>query len=215
MANEDVKIRNIEISLRATAELFIKYGPSNTTKEMIAKQSGLSRRSIERYFKSNMDCVLQTSVWISERSHFDMSAYSDEIFSDGKHTASEILEIYLNEVKKTFPKEPRLPICYIEIKTYIFRNSDDCVRDYEKFTEDLGVRSLVRRIFKLGAQDGSIYFKSDYITAAEYFYEMLMHYLSNISMIYEQYPEKALEILGNYIKNTLQRYCIDKKQIHH
>jgi AcrR family transcriptional regulator len=215
MANEDVKMRNIEISLRAAAELFIKYGPSNTTKEMIAKQSGLSRRSIERYFKSSMDCVLQTSVWLSERSHFDMSAYSDEIFADGKYTAYEILEIYLNEVKKTFQKEPRMPICYVEIKTYIFRNSDDCVRDYEKFTEDLGVRSLVRRIFKLGEQDGSIDFKSDYITTTEYFYEMLMLYLSNMSMIYEKNPEKALENIDEYIKNTLQRYCIDKKQIHH
>ncbi len=207
MANEELRMQNIELALKASAELFIEYGPENTTKVMIAEKSGLSRRSIERYFKSGMECLLQTSAWLARHAHKDMTVYKEDIFLGGKCTAEEILNIYLNEVKELFIKEPRIFMCYVEIKTFIYRNSQNCQQDYERFSDALGILTLIRRIFKMGAKDGTINTSADYRTEAEYFYQMMIYYFSGLTLQYDMNPEKTLENIDEFIANMRKAYC--------
>jgi AcrR family transcriptional regulator len=208
MANEELKMQNIELSLKTAAGLYMKYGPNNTTKSLIAKESGLSRRTIERYFKSEMDCVMQTTNWISKNMHSHMFAYSDEIFDNGERTAADILELYLRETKKLFDAEPRMFILYTEVKTYIYRNSDNTDRDFETFSDLLGVRSLVRRIFKKGSEDGSLLIKTDYLTASESFYTTMIYYYADVTLKYKNEPQKASVAIDEYIENMLWIYCM-------
>jgi AcrR family transcriptional regulator len=69
MANEQIKAQNIELVLNKTYHLFLKHGIERVTKEMIAHESGLSRRTIDRYFTDKTDCVLQVAEWVVRNIH--------------------------------------------------------------------------------------------------------------------------------------------------
>jgi AcrR family transcriptional regulator len=215
MANEEIKAQNMELALDAAVKLFLKVGPAKTTKVMIAKESGLSRRTIERYFKSETDCVVQVSGWLIRHAHETMPSYSEDTFKKGNYTAAQILKMYMQDVKDTFCKEPRLFICYLEIKTYIYRISDTSEVDYEKFVKALGVRDQIVRIFERGSQDKTLDIKGDYLTAAEYFYEMLIYHLSGLTIKYKLDVDMAMRDLDSYVDYTIDVYCFDKNQIHH
>lgn len=59
MANEEVRLRNIQTVLDSAGELFLEFGVQNTTFRMIAEKSHLSIRSVHRYFKSKTEIAAE------------------------------------------------------------------------------------------------------------------------------------------------------------
>jgi hypothetical protein len=72
----------------------------------------------------------------------------------------------------------------------------------------LGVRSLVRRIFKKGIEDGSLLIKTDYLTASESFYTTMIYYFADVTLKYKNEPKKASAAIDDYIENMLWIYCM-------
>jgi AcrR family transcriptional regulator len=207
MVNEGVKVQNIELALTKAAELVLGCGIEGTTKEMIARESGLSRKSIDRYFSDKPKCMLQVakligkSVWQSINEQ-----YLDMMTSKGKYTGASLLEMYMDAVKSVFMRRTSLFVFYMELMIYSYRHSDDFQRDYAELTDSIGCRRLVESIFLVGEQDGSLRKQADAKTQAEYFSRSYFSFLSNMAIDYKERTESALLQIDLYIGRAMNLY---------
>jgi AcrR family transcriptional regulator len=201
MANEEIRQANIETVLQTTIKLFIENGIQNTTREMIARASGVSRRSTERYFPAKSDCVVQAAEWFGR--YLYNKFQSAKMLDDGKYTAAEILESYLGELKKLLFEEPRVYVCYAEFKAYLYRNSENRAADYRKFMDAVGCRQILQRIFELAETDGTLVWQHEPKAHARYLTNTIMGYFSNVVLLYDTRPELMEQYVDTYISDTL------------
>jgi hypothetical protein len=182
-------------------------GIEGTTKEMIVRATGLSRKSIDRYFENKLDCALQVArwvgvtVWKNINEHFPKTLFIDELYP-----ASSILEMYLMDLKKIFMKDARLFIFYTEFKIYFSRYSDDYEKDYAKLLETIGCRKLVESIYSLGIKDGSMHKDIQPESEAEYLCRACFGFLSNMALTYKYHPQKTENQIDRYISNIMYLY---------
>jgi AcrR family transcriptional regulator len=208
MPNEIIRIRNLEQALKATYQLFLSNGIDKTTKEMIAKESGLSRKSIDRYFSDKTDCVICVikSMLADIRSAVN-EKYPDEIFTNGKYTGAQLLKMYMNDIKKIFINEPRIFVLYTEFKIYIYRNCPDREQGYTLLWNLMGNRNLRQKIYRLGKSDGTLPQNIDLNVEEEYFCESFFGFLSNLALSFSEHSSKELEKqIDDRIANTLSLY---------
>jgi AcrR family transcriptional regulator len=206
LANEELKAKNIDLAVRTSVRLFIENGIQNTTREMIARESGLSRRSTERYFATKKDCVVQSAVWLGKVVHDRFTQSVEALFNDAKHTAKDILEAYLAQWRELLVTEPRIYVFYTEFKSFLYRNSDDREGDYKKFIVATGYRTVFRRIFELGEMDGTLSSVEDPESIAGYITNTLIGCFANAVLVYDTQPEKMYSRVDKYISNTIKLY---------
>jgi AcrR family transcriptional regulator len=203
MANEEKKARNIDLALKTAAELFLEQGIENTTREMIAKRSGLSRKSLERYFAVKNDCVVRTGEWMGGQLRTQLRSGPEELYDGGGYSALQLLELFLEDIKQLFLKEPRIFICYMETKTFIYRNSPDGKRDYERVLNAFGWQLLLQRIFKLGEQDGTVVAHTGPGPESNYIFDLIMSFFTSMALLHQESPERMEEYIQRYIGNVL------------
>jgi AcrR family transcriptional regulator len=207
MVNEGVKTQNIELALTRASDLVLEYGIEGTTKEMIARESGLSRKSIDRYFTDKPKCILQVakligkSIWKSINEQ-----YLDMMSGKGKYLGSDLLEMYMDAVKNVFMHRTSLFVFYMELLVYFYRHSDDFKQDYDQLTESIGCRRLVESIFLVGEEDGSIQKQVNVKAQAEYFCRAYFSFLSNLAIDYKERTETALFQIDLYIGRMIHLY---------
>jgi AcrR family transcriptional regulator len=204
MANEEIRVANMGNVLRTTIDLFLEYGIQNTTREMIARASGLSRRSTERYFPTKTDFVVQAAEWFGHDLYGRFQ--SVKMLDSDEYTAIEILRAYLIEFKRLLVNDPRIFVCYAEFKSFLYRNSEDRYNDYMKFADAVGLRRMLQRLLERGAEDGTIvsHYKPD--AAARYMSNTITSYFSNVVLLYDTQPELMEQYLDDYINDTLSLY---------
>jgi AcrR family transcriptional regulator len=210
MANEEVRIANIETVLKVSASLFIEHGIQNTTREMIARASGLSRRSTERYFPSMTDCVVQAAEYIGRELYKKFR--SVQMLESNQHTAAQILEVYMEDMKQLLFEEPRLFACYAEFKAYLYRNSKTREKDYVKFCQAIGCRATLEQIFELGQKDHTVSAHYSPQNNASYLVNTIASYFSNVVLVYSALPEQMKEHVDTYTRDTLGIYCQKNKE---
>jgi AcrR family transcriptional regulator len=209
MANEELKIKNLERTLSETYKLFLDMGIDRVTKVMIAKKSGLSVKSIDRYFPSKTDCVIRVAVWVMDniRKTTDMQL-SDNIFADGNYTGIQLFEKYLYSVKDLFFKEPRIFIVYTEFKLFFYRHFQEGKIEYTVWINKKGNHNLRQRIYNLGKEDGSLSKNIDFAAEEEYICESLFGFLSNLAISIQIYSREEIEKqIDSRIKNTIALYA--------
>jgi AcrR family transcriptional regulator len=208
MANEEVKERNLENVYQITHELFLEHGLEKVTKEMISKKSGLSRRTIDRYFADKTDCVIQVIEWSLRNIRMDVgSHFPDEAFTDGKHTGSELLKLYMNDMKDLFFSDHRLFVLYSELKIYVYRNCESYEQGYTLLCNWMGNRKLREKIYSLGKSDGSMPCDLDIDVEEEYFSESFFGFLANLAPSFPQHNAEELERqIDLRIQNTIAIY---------
>jgi AcrR family transcriptional regulator len=207
VANEEVRIKNIELALETAAGLYLENGVENVTREMLAKASGLSRKSLERYFPDKTTCVVKTAQWIGKHLWEKIQVEPDPS-GYGHYTAAQLLEMFFHAVEEIFMGEPRFFILYMEIKNYIYRNSPDPVGDYASALMALGWMDSLRRIFKLGETDGTVVSDSGYQSAAQYTYDMMMAFFSSMALLHKDQPEQMQVYIQRYLGNMIGHYCV-------
>lgn len=207
MANEEIRQTNIEHVLQTAIELFVEHGIENTTREMIARASGLSRRSTERYFPTKTECVVQAAEWFG-RDIYEKSE-TRKMLHNEDYLASEILQAYLGEIKQILLKEKRVFACYAEFKAHLYRNSEHRDVDYMRFANAVGCRRILRQIFERGQEDDSVKSKNDPESAARYLVNSIMSYFSNVVLLYDTRPDLMEQYIDSYIKDTWNLYCGD------
>ena len=67
MPNEKIRERNIEHVLSTAARCFSERGIEGTTLNELAWESGVSLRSVNRYFKNKTDLVICAYKWLGGR----------------------------------------------------------------------------------------------------------------------------------------------------
>jgi AcrR family transcriptional regulator len=211
MANEEVKIRNVEHVLKTTSELFLKYGIEGTTKEMIARHSGLSRKSIDRYFYGKKTCVLETAKWLGQEVWLDFNKnYNESLFKDEKHTGSEILKMYLADLKRIFIEKSRLFVFYSEYKLfYARRDNENYEKRYKYMIDTIGCRNIAEKIFDYGFKDGTLKKRMDVSSQAKFFCKSCFGYLSAMSIDYEHQPEETTAQVDRFIEGMIALYCVN------
>jgi AcrR family transcriptional regulator len=205
MANEAIRLANMEIVLETAVDLFIKNGIQNTTREMVVRASGLSRRSTERYFPTKTDIVIQAAEWLGRQLR-DKSKTA-ELLQDETVPASQILRSFFNELEALLLEEPRLYICYTEFKAYLYRNSANPIDDYWLFSDALGYRHTLKRIFERGQADGTVHAHYDPDANARYLINTIVSYFSSVVLLFETNPGSMESYLNKYIDDTWNLYC--------
>jgi AcrR family transcriptional regulator len=208
LANEELKIRNLDHTLETTYKLFLEYGIDKTTKEMISRASGLSRKSIDRYFLNKTDCVIHVAEWLLQDIRMNIgNRYPDSLFTDGKHTGAELLRMYMMDVKDLFMQEPRLFVLYAEFKVFVYHNCEDYEQGYTLVWNWMGNRRLRQKIYNLGKKDGSLPSGIDLYTEEEYFCESFFGFLTNLAMSFDMHPpEETKKQIEKRIDNTIALY---------
>jgi AcrR family transcriptional regulator len=208
MPNEELKIQNLDHTLRMANRLFLRYGIEKVTKEMIAKESNLSIKSIHRYFPDKSDCVLQAAIWLLRNIQLDVSKnYPETVFNGGQRTGSQLLKSYMEDIKDLFLKEPRIFILYSEYKLYVYRNCEENPKGSALLKDWTGTRRLRMKIYSLGLQDGSFAQNFDPEIEEEYFCESFFGFLSNLAISYSVHSQEEIEKqIDQRIENTLLLY---------
>jgi AcrR family transcriptional regulator len=176
---------------------------------MVVRDSGLSRKSIERYFPTKNDMVVGALKWLGTNLQGNIRVFEPGTFSEGKYTAAQIMALFMLDLKRLFFREPRVFVLFTEFKAFIFRNSDDIERDYRIFMEAVGYRALARKVFALGEEDGTVRPLADSESEARYFTNMLVSYLSNIVLVYGRDRQKMEELVDKYMENIMHIYNVE------
>lgn len=205
MANEEIRLANIETVLQAAINLFIENGIENTTREMLARASGVSRRSTERYFPSKSDYVIQASEWFAKSLSEDLE--SMKMLEEGNHAADEVLRKFFDELKSSLLKEPRIYICFAEAKGYIYRNCEERAAHYKNLLEAIGWRRILQKIFERGEQDGTLKCQFGPEKTARYLANTMVSFFSNLVLLYDQQPEMMKSSVTTYLADMWNLYC--------
>jgi AcrR family transcriptional regulator len=206
MANEAIRLANMEIVLETAVDLFIKNGIQNTTREMIVRASGLSRRSTERYFPTMTDFVVQSAEWMGRQLRQHSQTFA--LLQEETVTAAQALRVFLEELKELLLREPRLYICFSEFKAYLFRNSENPHEDYRLFSGALGYQSMLQQIFELGELDGTVHAHYSPDSNARYLINTIVSYFTNVVLLFQQEPDSIPPYLNKYINDTWEIYCL-------
>jgi AcrR family transcriptional regulator len=208
MPNEEIKLRNVEHTLQVATELLLSNGIEGTTKEMIVKSSGLSRKSIDRYFLDKSDCVMNVAGWIGNNVWNEINErYSMVMLRNSNLTGADALLTYLADLKKIFAKDARLFVFYTDFKIYLSRNSEDYKFEYEKLLDTVGSRYVMKHIFMIGVEDGSLRSDINPDVEPEYFCKSCFSFFGSIALDYKYNSAKAKEEINDYVARMLELYC--------
>jgi AcrR family transcriptional regulator len=208
MANEELKIQNVNRTLETAYNLFLEHGIESVTREMIARESGLSRKSIERYFSNQVECVIRVAEWVLMNIRSSIgSRYPERFFTDGKHTGAQLLKSYMIDIKRLFFRNPRIFVLYSEYKLYIYRHCEDFEQSYSLLCDWKGNRQVRQKIFLLGKKDGTMASNINVNTEEEYFSESFFGFLANLAMSFGLHQiSEAEKQIDQRIENTLALY---------
>jgi AcrR family transcriptional regulator len=158
---------------------------------MIADASGLSRKSIDRYFENKADCVIRIMEWLLLAMRDSIvTKYPQSVFNDGERNGAGLLRQYMVDIKEIFLKWTNLFVLFSEYRNFVYRNSGDVERSYTDVLNVLGSHRLRVRIFNKGMEDGSLRSDLDVKSAERYFMEMYLGYLSQLATSGEDYSEE-------------------------
>jgi AcrR family transcriptional regulator len=209
MTNEELKKQGVEKALKTAFNLYLNYGIEKVTKEMIAKESKLSVRTVNRYFSTKTDCVVMVAEWILMEIRRDtMSRFPESMFMSGHYTGLQLLEMYMNDMKRLFFHEPRIWTLYAEFKIYIYRHCESYEQGYTQLCDFMGNHMLRQKIFNLGIRDGSMPSDMDLAVEEEYFTESFFGFLSNLAFSFNlKNKDNVSEQIDQRIANTVAIYA--------
>jgi AcrR family transcriptional regulator len=207
MSNQNSK--NLDYALDTSYRLFLELGIDQVTKEMIAKKCELSRKTIDRYFPSKTDCVINVAEWILQKIRLELnSRYPQTLFTENSNVKGiTLLKNYMIDIKNLFLQEHRLFALYTEFKIYIYRNCADYDQSYSLLCNVMGTHRLRRRIYALGEKDNSIHLHNDIKIEEEYFTESFFGFLANLALSFEQHSlDTIVEQIDKRINSTIAQY---------
>jgi AcrR family transcriptional regulator len=212
MANEELKAQGLEKALHTAYELYLTHGIDQVTKEMIAKESGLSVRTVHRYFADKTDCITQVIRWAFQKDQVEFDEkYDDALFNSGKYTAAEILRMYMTDVKNFFLDDPRRFILYTDYKLYTYYNRDEFAK-IDRSMERVSDRRIQEKIYELGQRDGSFSPDLDFCTESSYLTASFFGLLTNLSISFFAHSRSEMEHqIDERIQNTIALYTGEKR----
>ena len=205
MPNQDVKERNIGHVLQTAYTLFLAHGIENTTKEMLVRASGVSRSSIDRYFPSKADWVLDTAMWVGANlQNTDLQLQTR--FAKADYSGLAMLKIYMETIRDSLYENPRQFVLGMECRAFAYRNCANYETGCGRLYRALGASALLKQIFEIGGRDGSMRADMDAAREAVLTRESLLGFFSSIAMSYNQAILADHVLVDRHIERTLRFY---------
>ena len=155
MPTAEYKEHNRQKVLETTYLCFLEYGVEGTTQKRIAVRSGVTPRSIQRYFTNRDEMVLEVVSMITERyERFVNDYYAEHLASEA--TAFEKIVTFLESQRYLWTKRSTFFLVVNELETYCRRrNVIDGVKPPLPRIEPI-MRPYIVSILEKGLLDGSI-----------------------------------------------------------
>lgn len=205
MANEELKIRNLERAKQYTYELVLHNGIENTSKEMLSRSSGISRSSLDRYFADKTDCILQTAEWVAHRLSERMSELS-VLVDEGNMTGVKLFREYLEGRRRLYYEQKNLFVAIAELRVFISRNCEDSVQAYDKLTKALGFKEVLCRILSIGKADGTLLSDIDEQEESVYINGFYREMLVNLALTKNISPDEETRMIDGFIGRMVRYY---------
>ena len=202
MANEKLKEQNLNHALETAFACFLKYGVEFVTREMLSRESGISRASLNRYWTNKTECIIQTSEWF--RCHMLSAFEKDKIddLLDGKNGLDQ-LRIFMEWCKTLYSYDSRIFALYTEFKVYLHRSASDIDPMEKQLVQAMGFRPLVRKIYQKGIADGSISLHFDIEDEIAFFGDAFFGYLANLALQPKSDNDNSLKDIERYIDRMI------------
>ncbi len=154
MANELVRQQNKQNVLYQAMKLFVRNGVENTSLEMIARESKLTLRSVQNYFRTKND-LISAVLFHGQRTEMEeMKAFFDSEEYRSRSGAEQIMSIVKTALDKSVEKSSVI-FCISQMHHILSRVSNGGAG--VKLTENwLYVMKQLQNAFNKGARDGSI-----------------------------------------------------------
>ncbi|MFO0322540.1 MAG: TetR/AcrR family transcriptional regulator [Bacteroidota bacterium] len=133
--------------LKITLELFYKYGIKRVTMDDIAKELGMSKKTIYQYYKEKDDLLHQ----LFEIEMCKHQKKFDEIFIQAKNPIHEIILISQTMIEML---QQVNPLFFIDLRKFY----PTAFKQFQSFKENCAYKDLLRNV-KKGKEDG--YYRSD------------------------------------------------------
>lgn len=209
MTNDEIKEENKQKAIDAGMQCFIEHGIANTQMALVAEKSGLSKRSILRYFGSKDNFVFEVLKFINVKCYKKGKEAYGRILE--QHAAApDRLRALMTVTGDYFLAHPEVFILMSEGQSYVARSPEKesilgqyaLLRNYWP--------SVVLSIMEQGVQEGSITcFAKDYIQSNEsnalwYAYIGLIVQLAYSHALNSYSLEDCAETIARFMEQSLQ-----------
>lgn len=181
MANEELREQHMEKALQCATDCFLRHGVYLTTKEVIARESGLSRATVNRYWQTKADVVVDTLKYILEQVYGKIrNVYDENVHLSG----AEQLNKFFQTLEDIFVQDARIFVLFLEFKHFVFRDESLDKAKLEAAKQTLENRGSLVKILENGLKDGSLHIKEPGTpqTTADYLVSNAMGMLSELAM---------------------------------
>ena len=93
MKNEEIRLENKKKTIDAALRCFMKYGIENVSQNLLSKETGLSLRSINRFFAGKDDLIIHAIDQLAQEMSANC-ALAQEYIQKKNKTGIEMLEAY-------------------------------------------------------------------------------------------------------------------------
>ena len=183
MANEQVRVQNVRNVLCAAHRCFIQSGIENTTLDLIAREAGVSLRSLNRYFVSKSDLVLETLRWSKQN---DCCASEEEQrrfeqLLNSRKTGDQLLQSYIDLLIRLYRENPQVFLVRSEMEQYLFRNQLEQSAACIAARSAIMGRPVLREIFRRGQADRTLYLQTVVDEEIAYFNNVIFSFFGTLA----------------------------------
>ncbi len=210
MKNEEIRLENKKKTIDAALRCYMTYGVENVSQNMLARETGLSLRSLNRFFAGKDDLIIHAVEKLAE----EMSAECEKAqvyIRERNKPGIELLEAYLLSLRASFMEEPLKFGFKREVDVYLYRNSAERGDTYHRLARATCPRPILRKILLAGQADGSIALTSDIDTEVNYLSSTYFNFLADLTVkkVYSIEPELAEKQIDDFIQKALRMYRAD------
>lgn len=199
MPSEEYKEENMRQVLIAAMCCFEQYGVYTTTLKMIAKKSGLTIRSLSRYFGTKDNLIVKA-----------LAFYLDEYNSSAKsiYTAPQYLKLsgyeqikYMLNQRTTYTiQHPGLTLCVADIESYLAHNQigeelRPIYNDYMRF-----MKQVIKSALEKGLEDKTLSSTINIEQTIYFLYETFNCVLKRLPILYYNALTDQLEESKAYME---------------
>ncbi|MCH3972721.1 MAG: TetR/AcrR family transcriptional regulator [Oscillospiraceae bacterium] len=204
MPNEEIREKNIEKVLAAANKCFLESGIEQTSLEKISQCCNITLRSVNRYFDSKVDLVLQTFGWIG-RHIYQLDGERIESLKRSTDKGIEIVIEFLFSLEQVYLSKPQFFSLKGEFDIYIYRHGLERDEGYKRMRKYFDPVGILVHAYKNGYTDGSMRKFLPPKEEAQYCCNSFFCFLQQLSMSKDAANEESMKAAKRQIDSYIER----------
>lgn len=205
MPNEELKEQNVQRVILSGMDCFKKYGIENTSKAKLAQESGVSCRSISRYYANKEAFVLAVLKFNIDK-HYEKTQIMRGEVTLMSGTGLEKVKMLLKIITQSFVNDSDLYILLAEAQLYLchHKGREDIARDY--ISNYCLLAGAFKECIELGIADGSVRRTADAYQDGKVICQMVFGFFIQIALAKKMYgytDETEKEVIDHFIEQML------------